>query len=59
VLAVRKLVTAERIIPPKEQLVRIIKMLMGMLERASGRADFLREEEGLYAVEQEQEHEQE
>ncbi len=34
-------------------------MLMGMLKRFSGRAEFLREDEGLYATEQEQEHEQE
>jgi four helix bundle protein len=59
VLAVRKVVSPERIIPAKEQLVRIVKMLMGMLKRFSGRAEFLREDEGLYAIEhvQEQEHE--
>src|SRR6266581_9172849 len=33
VLAVRKLIPAERIIPAKEQLVRIVNMLMGMLKR--------------------------
>jgi four helix bundle protein len=38
VLAVRKLIAAERIIPAKEQLVRIVNMLMGMLKRFSGRA---------------------
>src|SRR5881398_2526754 len=57
--AVRKLVAAERILPAKERLVRIVNMLMGMLKRFSGRAEFLREDEGLYATEQEQEHEQE
>jgi four helix bundle protein len=57
VLAIRKLVAAERILPAKERLVRIVKMLMGMLKRFSGRAEFLREDEGLYAIEQEQEHE--
>src|ERR1700748_1692677 len=59
VLEVRKLVDAERIIPAKERLVRIVNMLMGMLKRFSGRAEFLREDEGLYAVEQEHEHDQE
>ena len=55
VLAVRKLVAAERILPAKERLVRIVNMLMGMLKRFSGRAEFLREDEGLYAIDQEQE----
>jgi len=55
VLAVRKLVAGERILPAKERLVRIVNMLMGMLKRFSGRAQFLREDEGLYAMEQEQE----
>ena len=59
VLAVRKLVAGERILPAKERLVRIVNMLMGMLKRFSGRAQFLREDEGLYAMEHEQEHEQE
>ena len=57
VLAVRKLVAAERILPAKERLVRIVNMLMGMIKRFSGRAEFLREDEGLYAIDQE--HEQE
>ncbi len=59
VLAVRKLVAAERILPAKERLVRIVNMLMGMLKRFSGRAEFLREDEGLYAIDQEHEQEQE
>ena len=50
VLAVRKLVAAERILPAKERLVRIVNMLMGMLKRFSGRAESLREDEGLYAI---------
>ena len=56
VLAVRKLVAGERILPAKERLVRIVNMLMGMLKRFSGRAQFLREDERLYAIEHEQEH---
>jgi four helix bundle protein len=59
VLAVRKFTTPERTIPAKEQLARIVNMLMGMLKRFSGRAEFLREDESSYAVEQEQEHEHE
>jgi four helix bundle protein len=49
VLAVRKFVSAERIIPAKEQLVRIVNMLMGMLKRFSGRAEFpARRRRGLH-----------
>ena len=59
VLAVRKLIATEEILPAKERLVRIVNMLMGMLKRFSGRAEFLHEDEGLYAIEQEQEQEQE
>src|SRR5436190_14106084 len=61
VLAVRKLVAAERIFPAKERLVRIVNMLMGMLKRFSGRAEFLREDEGTYPNEydHEQEHDHE
>jgi len=59
VLAVRKPVAGERILPAKERLVRIVNMLMGMLKRFSGRAQFLREDEGLYAIEHEHEHEHE
>ena len=43
--------------PAKEQLVRIVKMLMGMLKRFSGRAEFLREDEGIYPDEYDQDHE--
>ena len=56
-LVVRKLIAIERIIPAKERLVRIVNMLMGMLKRFSGRADFLREDEGTYP--NEYDHEQE
>ena len=59
VLKVRKIVAAERILPAKERLVRIVNMLMGMLTRFSGRAKFLREGEGLFVIEQAQEYEQE
>jgi len=58
VLLARKLVTSDRMIPAKEQLVRIVNMLVGMLKRFSEHAVSLREEEGIYRVEQEQEYEQ-
>jgi four helix bundle protein len=58
-LVARKFVAAERTLPGKEKLVRIVKMLMGMLKRFSGRAEFLREDKGLYAIDQEHEHERE
>jgi four helix bundle protein len=57
VLVVRKLIATERIVPAKEQLVRVVNMLMGMLKRFSGRAEFLREDEGRYP--DEDDHEQE
>src|SRR6266446_6598624 len=59
VLAVRKLVAAEQTTAGKEKLVRIVNMLMGMLKRFSGRAEFLREDEGTYPNEYDYEHEQE
>ena len=60
VLVARKLIATERIVPAKERLVRIVNMLMGMLKRFSGRAEFLREDEGTYPNEydHEQEHDQ-
>jgi len=61
VLVARKLIATERIVPAKERLVRIVNMLMGMLKRFSGRAEFLREDEGTYPndYEHEQEHDHE
>jgi four helix bundle protein len=59
VLVVRKLIATERIVPAKEQLVRVVNMLMGMLKRFSERAEFLREDEGTYPNEYDHEHEQE
>ena len=59
VLVVRKLIRRERIVPAKEQLVRIVNMLMGMLKRFSGRAEFLREDEGTYPDNYDHDHEQE
>src|SRR6266496_412817 len=59
VLVVRKLISTEQIVPAKEQRVRIVNMLMGMLKRFSGRAEFLREDEGTYPNEYDHDHEQE
>jgi four helix bundle protein len=56
VLAVRKIIATQRVVPAKEQLVRIVNMLMGMLKKFSGRAEFLREEEGTYPNKYEHEH---
>ena len=53
VLEARNLIGAERVISGKEKLVRIVNMRMGMLKRFSGRAEFLREDEGLYATDHE------
>ncbi|HEX8490897.1 MAG TPA: four helix bundle protein [Chthoniobacterales bacterium] len=58
VLVARKLVAPGQIESAKENLARIVQMLMGMLRRFSERGDFLREEEvGEYGIEHEQEHE--
>src|SRR3954467_6371344 len=43
VLVARKLAVPEQIDSAKENLVRIVQMLMGMLRRFSDRADILRE----------------
>jgi four helix bundle protein len=59
VLVARKLAVSEQIDSAKENLARIVQMLMGMLRRFSDRADFLREEGGEYGLEHEQEHENE
>ena len=59
VLVARKLTTLEQIDPAKENLARIVQMLMGMLRRFSDRADFLREDEGDYGFEHEHEQEHE
>jgi four helix bundle protein len=57
VLAVRKIIATQRVVPAKEQLVRIVNMLMGMLKKFSGRAEFLREEEGTYPNKYDHDHE--
>ena len=59
VLLVRKLAKDEQVILAKEQLGRIVQMLIGLLRTFSERAEVLREEEANYSIdyEHEQEHE--
>ncbi len=57
VLVVRRLAAAEMVEPAKERLVAVVQMLVGMLKRFSERADVLREDEGHYGIDYEQEHE--
>ena len=57
VLVARKLATAEQVENAKENLARIVQMMMGMLRRFSERADFLKEEGVQYGIEHEQEQE--
>jgi four helix bundle protein len=59
VLVARKLAMPEQIENAKENLARIVQMLMGMLRRFSERGEFLRENEGEYGFEHEHEHEHE
>src|SRR6516164_4040624 len=56
VLLVRKLATADQVVPGKERLSRIVQMLVGLLRKFSQRADVLREEEASYFVEHDYEH---
>jgi four helix bundle protein len=53
VLIARKLAAPEVTEPRKEQLVRIVEMLVGLLRKFSDRASGLREEEGNYGIEHE------
>jgi four helix bundle protein len=57
VLVVRNLAAPEQVEPAKENLARIVQILMGMLRRFSERGEFLREDAEQYGIEHEQEHE--
>jgi four helix bundle protein len=60
VLLVRRLATQQQVEPQKENLARIVQMLVGLLKKFSERAGMLREDEGNYFdhdYEQDQEHE--
>src|SRR2546421_11320929 len=59
VLVARKLAGLERVESAKENLVRIVQMLMGMLRRFSERGEFLREDAEQYGTEHEHEHDHE
>jgi len=59
VLVARRLTMVEGVTAAKEQLVRIVQMLVGLLRRFFERADVLREDEGEYRIEYEHDHEQE
>jgi len=55
VLVARKFAKQEDIATAKEQLVKIVQMLVGLLRRFSDHADLLREEPEAYGNEHEQE----
>jgi len=57
VLLVRKLASEEQVVPAKEQLARIVQMLIGLLRRFSERASVLREEEPAYSIDHDYDHE--
>jgi len=61
VLLVRKLASKEQVVLAKEQLVRIVQMLIGLLRKFSERAGVLREEEPAYSIDHDHDydHEQE
>jgi len=59
VLAVRKLVGEDQVLLAKEQLARIVQMLIGLLRRFSERAGVLREEEPAYLIEDGYDHDHE
>jgi len=59
VLVARKLATLEQVESAKDNLVRIVQMLMGMLRRFSERGEFLREDAEQYRIEHEHEQEHE
>ena len=59
VLVGRRLAAPKQIEDAKENLARIVQMLMGMLRRFSERGDFLREDADEYGFEHEHEQEQE
>src|ERR1700757_2261139 len=50
VLLLRKLSTEQHVVVSKKRLARVVQMLIGLLRKFSSRAEFLREDEGLYAI---------
>src|ERR1700730_9813878 len=59
VLVAREFSTTGQIAAPKESLVRIVQMLVGLLKKFSPRANVLREDEPGYSAEHDYDHEQE
>jgi len=59
VLLVRKLAGDEQVVPAKNQLAKIVQILIGILRKFSERASVLREEEPAYSIDHDYEHEQE
>jgi four helix bundle protein len=57
VLVARRFTTIEIIAPAKHRLVGIVQMLVGLLRRFSERADVLREDEGIFQIDHEQDYE--
>jgi len=59
VLVARKLAAEDDMAPRKEQLVKIVQMLVGLLRKFSDRAGSLREEPEVYGADYDYEHEHE
>src|SRR5215468_7504469 len=59
VLLGRKLATEENVVSGKERLIRVVQMIVGLLRRFSDRAAVLREDEAVYPVDYDYDHEQE
>lgn len=58
VLVARRLTTLEPVADAKTELAAIVRMMIGLLKRFSERADVIREEDGSYGYQQDQEHDQ-
>jgi four helix bundle protein len=58
VLVARKLATDEQVAGAKSELAAVVRMMIGLLKRFSERADVLREEDGSYGYDRDQEHDQ-
>jgi four helix bundle protein len=58
VLVARKLASRESTDERKQQLIRIVEMLVGLLRRFSQHADKIREEEDRYTIDYDYDHDQ-
>jgi hypothetical protein len=56
---VRKLASEEQVVLAKDQLARIVQMLIGLLRKFSERAGVLREGEPAYSSDHDYDHERE